>query len=254
MPKAACKAWSRKIKPRPRAATGRFSLSFNASHRPSRLCVPRFELKAQRVLTKDSQDLFGISCIICRVLQVVQQAQQQIDHGLALEHHFGPAPEAGQVMPDVAVVLLNGEGQVLAGEQLILRDQPVMTFPVVRDKGLDAHADLVEQAAQGCIITPIQNPGHNTACVNVIGAPDPQLSRLFAIKCPIWSTSTVTTCAGTSDSGKAGASARTHFSTVTSLTPNRRPIMLKLMLPMPYSSIASAFIAGGLPRNGVSVK
>jgi hypothetical protein len=64
----------------------------------------------------------------------------------------------------------------------------------------------------------------------------------------------VTTSAGTAGSGKAEASARTHFSTATSLTPNRRPIMLKLMLPMPYNSTASAFIAGGLPRNGVSVK
>ena len=58
----------------------------------------------------------------------------------------------------------------------------------------------------------------------------------------------------TTGSGKAAASARTHFSTATSLTPSTRPIMLKLMPPMPYSRIARAFIAGGLPRKGVLVK
>jgi len=60
--------------------------------------------------------------------------------------------------------------------------------------------------------------------------------------------------AGTARSGKADALARTHLNTATSLTPSRQPIMLKLMLPMPYSSTANAFIAGGLPRAGVSVK
>ncbi len=64
----------------------------------------------------------------------------------------------------------------------------------------------------------------------------------------------MTVDADTSGSGKAAASARTHFSTATSLTPSTRLIALKLMPPMPYSSTASAFIAVGLPRNGVSVK
>jgi len=73
-------------------------------------------------------------------------------------------------------------------------------------------------------------------------------------KCHISSTSTVTAATGTSGSGKAAASARTHFSTATSLTPSTRTIMLKLMPPMPYSSTARAFMAGGLPRKGVSVK
>jgi len=93
----------------------------------------------------------------------------------------------------------------------------------------------------------------------------------FFRKCHISSTSTVTTDEGTTSSGKAAASARTHFSTATSLTPSTRPIMLKLTPPpalfhrlrrwnlqapppMPYSRMAKAFIAGGLPRKGVSVK
>ena len=44
------------------------------------------------------------------------------------------------------------------------------------------------------------------------------------------------------------------FDTATLLTPSRRPMALKLMLPMPYSNSARAFIADGLPRRGVSVK
>ena len=64
----------------------------------------------------------------------------------------------------------------------------------------------------------------------------------------------MTTPAPTSGSGKADASARIHFSTATSLTPSKRPMALKLMPPMPYSSTANTFIAGGLPRRGVSVK
>ncbi len=68
------------------------------------------------------------------------------------------------------------------------------------------------------------------------------------------STSTATTDELTSGFGKVAASARTYFSTATSLTPSTRLIMLKLMPPMPYSSTARAFMAGGLPRKGVSVK
>ena len=154
-------------------------------------------------------------------------------------------------MPDVALVLLNREGQVLAGEQLILWDHPVVALPIIGDEGLAAQADLVEQPAIGCIITPTQNPDHNVPYINVTGAPGAQLSRLFLMKRHISSTSTAPTCAGTSGTGKADACARIHVSAATLLTPSKRPIMLKLMLPMPYSNTA---IAVGLPRKGVSMK
>ena len=36
--------------------------------------------------------------------------------------------------------------------------------------------------------------------------------------------------------------------------PSTRLIALKLVPPMPYGSTAGAFIAAGLPRNGVPVK
>ena len=207
-----------------------------------------------RVLTKDSSYLFGVAGEGCGLLQVVQQAQRQVHHGAALGYHLGAAPEARQAVPDVAVVLLDGKRQVLAGEQLRLRDQAVVALPVIGDERLALHADLVEEPAAGRIITPTQNPGHGSPLIQVIGTPHPELGRLFFRKCHISSTSTVTTDEGTTGSGRLAASARTHFSTATSLTPSTRPIMLKLMPPMPYSSKAKAFIAGGLPRGGVSVK
>ena len=92
----------------------------------------------------------------------------------ALGYDFGAAPEARQAVPDVAVVLLDRERQVLAGEQLILRDHPVVAFPVVGDEGSASQADLVEEFAAGRIITPTQNPGHGSPDIQVIGAPNPE--------------------------------------------------------------------------------
>jgi hypothetical protein len=45
--------------------------------------------------------------------------------------HLGAATKAGEMMADVAVVLLDREGQVLAREQLPLRDQAVEALPIV---------------------------------------------------------------------------------------------------------------------------
>ena len=87
--------------------------------------------RVSRVLTKDTSELVCIGGVGFGVLQVVQQAQGQVHHGAALGDHLGPAPEAGQVVPDVAVVLLDGKGQVLAGEQLAGRDDAVIAFPIV---------------------------------------------------------------------------------------------------------------------------
>jgi hypothetical protein len=62
--------------------------------------------------------------------------------------------EAGEVVADVAVVLLDREGQVLAGEELLLRDQAVKALPVVGQEGVALDADLVEEPPAGCVITP----------------------------------------------------------------------------------------------------
>ena len=66
----------------------------------------------------------------------------------------------------------------------------------------------------------------------------------------ISSTATATTAADTFGSGRVDASARTHFSTAISINLSTRTVMLKLM---PYSNTAGAFMAGGLPRKGMSV-
>jgi hypothetical protein len=64
----------------------------------------------------------------------------------------------------------------------------------------------------------------------------------------------MTVSAVTAGSGNRRAWLRTHLRTATSLTPRRRAMLQKLILPMAYSITARAFRAGGLPRGGVFVK
>src|SRR5919199_5379479 len=79
------------------------------------------------------------------------------------------------MVADVAVVLLDREGEVLAGEQLLLRDQPVEAFPLVGDEDVPVDADLVEQSPAGRVITPTQLPGRGSPCHRVKGPPEPNL-------------------------------------------------------------------------------
>jgi hypothetical protein len=62
---------------------------------------------------------------------VAEQPERAIDHMTGARGHLGAATEAGEMMADVAVVLLDREGQVLAREQLPLRDQAVEALPIV---------------------------------------------------------------------------------------------------------------------------
>src|SRR3712207_3162107 len=59
-------------------------------------------------------------------------------------------------MADVAVVLLDSEGQVFAGEQLPFWDQAVEALPVIGQEGVALDADPVEKPSAGRIITPTQ--------------------------------------------------------------------------------------------------
>ena len=43
---------------------------------------------------------------------------------------LGAATEPRQIMADVTVVLLDGEGQIFASEELIFGNQPVKALPV----------------------------------------------------------------------------------------------------------------------------
>src|SRR3954464_14928424 len=88
---------------------------------------------------------------------------------------LGAAAEAREMVADVAVVLLDREGQVLAREQSILRDQPVEALPIVRQEDVAVDADPVEQSPAGRVITPTQLPGQGTPCHRVKGPPEPNL-------------------------------------------------------------------------------
>jgi hypothetical protein len=59
----------------------------------------------------------------------------------------------------VAVVLLDRQGQVLAGEELIFGNEAVKAFPIIRYERVVFDPDFVEALLTGCIITPSQNPG-----------------------------------------------------------------------------------------------
>src|ERR671912_1180213 len=106
---------------------------------------------------------------------MAEQPERPVDHVAGARGDLGAAAEAGEVMADLAVVLLDREGQVLAGEQLPLRDQPVEALPIVGEKDVPLDADLVEKSPAGRIITPTQLPGQGSPCHRVVGPPEPNL-------------------------------------------------------------------------------
>ena len=159
-------------------------------------------------------------------------AQGQIDHLHGFGNDFGTAAKAREKMADVAVVLLDGEGQVFAGEELVFGDETVKAFPVVGKKGLALEADFIEELLTGGVITATKHPGDGAASDRVIRAPNPELLSLFLRRCHISSSVIMTVSAVTAGSGSWRAWLRTHLRTATSLTPRRRAMLQKLMLPM----------------------
>jgi hypothetical protein len=184
----------------------------------------------------------------------VIEAEGQIDHLLDLGNNLGTAAETGDEVTDVAVVLLDGKGQVLAGKELVFGDEAVIAFPVVGDELASGDADFIEKPLTCGIVTVTQNPGDSSLLHRIIRPPEPQLVGLFFRKCHISSSVTMAMCPDGSGSGSFRASARTHLSTATSLTFRSRAIEPKLTFAMAYSSNANAFIAAGLPRGAVAVK
>ena len=79
------------------------------------------------------------------VMEVVINPQGEIDHLHSFGNDFGTAAEASEKMADIAVVLLDGEGQVFAGEELVFGDETVKTVPVVGEEGLAFEADFIEE-------------------------------------------------------------------------------------------------------------
>ena len=117
---------------------------------------------------------------------------------------------AGWWRADVAVVLLDAEGEVLAGEVLFLRDQPVEALPVVGQEDLALDADLVEKPLAGRVITPTQLPGQGSPCHRVKGPPEPNLVFLPSAKCHISSIWTMPLDGVAEGAGAASPAARTH--------------------------------------------
>ena len=165
-------------------------------------------------------------------MKVMIDAQGQIDHLHSFGNDFGPAAEAREKMADVAVVLLDREGQVFAGEELVFRDETVKAVPVVGEEGLAREADFIEELLTGGVITATKHPGDGAASDRVIRAPNPELASLFLRKCHISSSVIMTVSAIAAGSGSRRASSRTHLRTATSLTPRRRAMLQKLILPM----------------------
>src|SRR3954454_22373863 len=108
---------------------------------------------------------------------MVQEPERRVDHVAGARGDLRAATKTGKIVANVAVVLLDREGQVLAGEELLRRNQPVKAFPVVGQEDTALEADLVEKSAAGRIITPTQLPGQGSPCHRVEGPPEPNLGR-----------------------------------------------------------------------------
>ena len=191
------------------------------------------ELLRERVLTKDSPEnrsFFGEGVKV--VVEVVVDPQRQIDHFDDLGDDFRAAAEPCEKVADVAVVLFDGDGQVFAGEELVIRDEAVIALPIIGDERLAFEADFVEELLACGVITATKNPGDGSPSNRVIGSPKPQFLSLFFTKCHISSRVTTTTSALVDGSGSLRASSRTQFRTATSLTPRMRAMEPKLTLPM----------------------
>src|SRR4051794_11068121 len=115
------------------------------------------------------------------------------------------------MMADVTVVLLDREGQVLAREELLGRDQPVETFPIVGHEDVAVDADPVEKSPAGRIITPTQLPGQGSPCHRVKGPPEPNLVFFPFTKCHISSICTTPSEDAVGGVGAASPAARTHL-------------------------------------------
>src|SRR5271168_3501725 len=77
-------------------------------------------------LTKDSPEnrgFFGEGVKV--VVEVVVDPQRQIDHFDDLGDDLRAAAKSCEKVADVAVVLFDGDGQVFAGEELVIRDEAV---------------------------------------------------------------------------------------------------------------------------------
>src|SRR3954468_2752401 len=133
-----------------------------------------------RHLTEDRQEAVAQGQEVLGPSQVAEQLEGAVDHVTGTRGDLGAAAEGREMVADVAVVLLDREGQVLAGEQSILWDQPVEALPIVRQEDVALDTDPVEKVLAGRIITPTQLPGQGSPCHRIKGPPEPNLVILLA--------------------------------------------------------------------------
>src|SRR3954468_16671138 len=156
---------------------------------------------------------------------MMQEPERRVDHVTGARGDLGAATKTGKIVADVAVVLLDREGQILAGEELLRRDQPVKAFPVVGQEDTALDADLVEKSAAGRIITatrgakagagralpPAPPPGQGSPCHRVVCPPKPNLVFFPFTKCHISSICTTSLDGSPAGSGAASPAARSHL-------------------------------------------
>ena len=85
-------------------------------------------------------------------------------------------------MTDIAVVLLDGKGQILASEELVFRDETMKAVPVVGQECVTLDPDFIEKLLAVCIITPTQKPGQSSPLDRIKRSPKPYLVCLFLTK------------------------------------------------------------------------
>src|SRR3954463_12824455 len=142
---------------------------------------------------------------------MVQEPERRVDHVSGARGDLRAATKTGEIVADVAVVLLDREGQVLAREELLRRDQPVEAFPVVGQEDVALDADLVEKSAAGRVITPTQLPGQGSPCHRVVGPPEPNLVFFPFTKCHISSICTMLSSGVAAGAGASSPAARIHL-------------------------------------------
>jgi hypothetical protein len=130
--------------------------------------------RTRRVLTKDRSEYQGFfNEAVEVVMEMMVDSQRQINHFRDLGDDFRASSKSREKVTNVAVVLLDGEGQVLAGEELAFRDEAVIAFPFVGDESLAFDADFVEESLARGVITATKNPGNGSPSNRVIGPPNP---------------------------------------------------------------------------------
>src|SRR3954452_4837392 len=142
---------------------------------------------------------------------MAEQPEGAVDHVAGARGDLRAAAEAGEVVTDVAVVLLDREGQILAREELLGRDQPLETFPIISHEDVAVDADLVEKSPTGRIITPTQLPGQGSPRHRIKGSPDPNLVLFPSTKCHISSICTTPSEGVAEGAGVPSPAARTHL-------------------------------------------